>query len=278
MGGQSAVNLDETEYAKLQEMVRQLEIVSPFGKDATSGVTPEVFAHELRERMQTLQRTGNIPGSLENEKKREVLRYDMAVIAVVIRETRLSAAEQGVFADFISKPFFTRSDFGELEYFYASAWDRLSEEGKAEMSFRIWEGVRRGEYEFTDLPENVRKKEAERLAEQLEAGMYRNITKEKRGEFLTAIEGGRTDEAHQMLNDPEFAEHVATNKTTSIETGEAKQETEGKAKDGEDRAAEERDTQAQEESSGKADMANKALLPCELEKISGDFIPPMPNR
>jgi len=48
-----------------------------------------------------------------------------------------------------------------LDAFYASSYDKLSDEGKAQMSTRIQEGIRRGEFEFSDLPERVQKKENE---------------------------------------------------------------------------------------------------------------------
>jgi hypothetical protein len=58
------------------------------------------------------------------------------------QETALNAQEKKTFAGFLSKKRFTRSDFSALERFYSTAYDKLSERGKDEMSQRIQAGMR----------------------------------------------------------------------------------------------------------------------------------------
>ena len=82
---------------------------------------------------------------------------------MVERETKLNEEEKKKYAEFLAKDYFTRSDFNELSTFYADggAYDRLSTEGKANMSDRIQHGIERGEFSHDELPSNVRKKDAE---------------------------------------------------------------------------------------------------------------------
>jgi len=58
-------------------------------------------------------------------------------------ERRLSAAERKQLAAFLQKARFTKSDFAELDRFYQGPYDRLTDEGKDEMSKRVWNGTRR---------------------------------------------------------------------------------------------------------------------------------------
>jgi hypothetical protein len=58
------------------------------------------------------------------------------------QEIALSAQERKTFAEFLSKKRFTKSDFPALERFYSTAYDKLSERGKDEMSQRIQAGMR----------------------------------------------------------------------------------------------------------------------------------------
>ena len=78
------------------------------------------------------------------------------------KEAALNTKEKEQYSGFLKEDFFTKKDFGRLDDFYAHTWDRLSEGGKEQMSKRIWEGVRRNEYKFTDLPKDVQEKEESR--------------------------------------------------------------------------------------------------------------------
>ena len=119
-----------------------------------------------------------LENALENAKKRivvldkriedakvehaaEVQAHIAAAAAMAAKETKLNAEEQETYRGFLEKAYFTKKDFGKLDEFYKHSYDRLSEGGRDEMSKRIHEGVRRGEFKFTDLPERVQEKDKE---------------------------------------------------------------------------------------------------------------------
>jgi hypothetical protein len=125
------------------------------------------------------------------------------------REKALTAQEKETFNGFLHKEFFTKNDFGALEKFYAKTWDRLSEHGKDEMSHRVWEGIRRDEYSFTELPKVVREKEMERAYGRLNqsaigAGAAAEIPEKDRQDFIRAYEAGKKDEAAKALERESF--------------------------------------------------------------------------
>lgn len=82
-----------------------------------------------------------------------------AAEALAAKETRLTAEERETYRGFLEKPYFTKKDFGEVDQFCRRGYDRLSESGKEEMSKRIDEGIKRGEFKFSDLPETIQSKE-----------------------------------------------------------------------------------------------------------------------
>ena len=153
--------------------------------------------------MEELEVHGDLPNRGENEKKKATRELVAGYIAT--REFRLTAEEQQQYAEFLTREYFTKSDFGALEEFYSSAWERLSEGGKAEMSHRVWEGVRRGEYSFVELPENVRKKEAEFLYQKLANGQelpanLKAIPQAERREFMAAVESGNQTKIDDVMS------------------------------------------------------------------------------
>ena len=56
-------------------------------------------------------------------------------------EKALTADERKVFAALLRKDRFSRDDFALLDKFYSTAYDKLTERGKEEMSRRIWAGT-----------------------------------------------------------------------------------------------------------------------------------------
>lgn len=148
--------------------------------------------------------------SIEHEEEaKEDERKEQAEHAIAVsmaeRELALSRSERAVYASFLECEFFTKAMFGKLDHFYTNTWDRLSEDGKSEMSRRVWEGVRRNEYEFFELPESVKSKEAERIERMLvngEAGVDK-VTSEDKTDFLDA-QG--TNAKYSVLNRKSFAE------------------------------------------------------------------------
>lgn len=133
------------------------------------------------------------------------------VAAMVERETALNAAEKEQYRGFLMKEFFTKGDFSALENFYAGAYDRLTEEGKSEMSYRVWEGIRRGEFEFQEMPEVLKEKEAARLREELGAGNkdLEAIPETDRSDFINSWDAGRKKESYEVLDRPAFAKAVS---------------------------------------------------------------------
>ncbi|MBL9144926.1 MAG: hypothetical protein JNM99_14695 [Verrucomicrobiaceae bacterium] len=137
-----------------------------------------------------------------------------AAIAAAEREAALSLSEKQEFASFLQCEFFTKTMFDRLDRFYTNTWDRLSDDGKAEMSHRVWEGVRRGEYQFNELPGAVKEREAQRLYEVLrhEEGRDQNLRQiepQDRNDFKDAWEGQRRDAAFKILARPSFTENVS---------------------------------------------------------------------
>lgn len=121
------------------------------------------------------------------------------------KETALSARERETFDGFLKMDYFTKKDFGCLEDFYAKTWDRLSESGKNEMSHRVWQGIRKNEYTFAELPDTVREKESDRAYRRLKdsaigVGDAARIPERDRQDFIRAYEGGKRDEAEKVLN------------------------------------------------------------------------------
>lgn len=145
------------------------------------------------------------------EEKKERTESLQRVAVMVERETALNAAEKEQYQGFLQKEYFTKSDFSSLEQFYSNTWDRLTEGGKAEMSHRVWEGVRREEYRFTELPETVKEKEAQRLRDALGAGNrdLEAIPETDRSDFINSWDAGRKKESYQVLDRPSFAKSVS---------------------------------------------------------------------
>lgn len=151
-----------------------------------------------------------------------------AVAQMVEREHRLNAAEKEQYGRFLEQDYFTKAKFAELDRFYAQSWDKLSDEGKAEMSHRVWEGIRRDEYEFDELPENVRKKEAERLYHQLSGEIQadtglKNIPEQDKADFVREYKAGNDKGVSEVLNREVFAENVSSRKESSKEDSLSKE-------------------------------------------------------
>ena len=204
-------SVDEVEYFGLMESVLAVEKLLHEG--GSGSVLLGEFVKNARERMEHLEAEGLVSFSSEDKKKKTETE-NLAVAFYVQHETRLSAAEKQQYGSFLEKDFFTRSDFDELDKFYASAWDRLTDEGKAQMSHRVWEGVRASEYQFTDLPSNVKEKEAAQIyamlagEKQMPAAM-RQIPVQDKQDFISAMDEGDHSRAFSVLNRKSFKETVS---------------------------------------------------------------------
>ena len=134
---------------------------------------------------------------------------EVALVQLANKETALNAQEKEAYSGFLKEDFFTKNDFAALEHFYAKSWDKLSEGGKDEMSHRIWEGIRRHEYTFAELPKTVREKETERACRRLQdsaigVGDASRIPEKDRTDFIRAYETGKRDEAEKVLERDSF--------------------------------------------------------------------------
>ena len=140
-------------------------------------------------------------------------REEFAVDVRAAAESRLSDAEKVTYSGFLREEYFSKADFGRLEDFYRRTWDRLSDGGKDEMSRRIWEGIRRDEYTFGELPQVVQEKEASRAYRQLridsvQTSKAAGIPENDRMDFLRAYESGKTEEASKILERNSFRERM----------------------------------------------------------------------
>jgi hypothetical protein len=148
----------------------------------------------------------------EAERERQdQTRNDAVVAALVQKETALTATEKETYGSFLNQEFFTKRHFGKLEDFYARTWDRLSEGGKDKLSHRVWEGIRRDEYSFTELPKTVQEKEEDRAYAVLRnrgAGTAVRIPDADREDFIRAYDEGGPGEAAKVLERRSFRENM----------------------------------------------------------------------
>jgi len=224
---------EEDEYWRLRTAVSQIEAVVANGAVGTHSQVSSIlltWADNARKRLDQIEHSGSqLP---DNEKRQRDATQLVFAKYLVEKETALNSQERAQYEGFLSREFFTREDFGALEQFYAKSWDKLSEAGKAQMSYRIWEGARRDEYDFSELPEKVKEKEAQRLYEALlnekgrPAELNRIPAEDSQG-FVQAWKNGNREEAYQILNRPAFAENVALSpRVMSAENGKQQNTTE----------------------------------------------------
>lgn len=206
--------LDEVERQRLAEEVSRIEIfVHRNTAILDAGVLRMLnhFIDNARQRITALDEEIIVESRHRKETEQQKL---AALHRLAERELALTREERETYSRFLEKEAFTKSDFNALSKFYSGAWDRLSEGGKAEMSHRIWEGVRREEYHFSELPDSVKEKEAERLHQLLLKGPDITTDLEKipqidREDFQSAWKAGKRKEACEILDRPSFAENVA---------------------------------------------------------------------
>lgn len=90
------------------------------------------------------------------------------------------------------------------------------------MSHRVWEGVRRDEYQFSELPEMVKQKEAQQVYGMLSGAKQmpeelNNIPVGDRNDFTRAWGSGRKNEAYIVLDRSSFKENVARSTAPVLE-------------------------------------------------------------
>jgi hypothetical protein len=151
----------------------------------------------------------------ENHAREQLALFDLAA-----RETALSTKEKETYNGFLKEEFFTKRDFTKLSEFYAHTWDRLSEGGKDQMSHRVWEGIRRDLYKFSDLPQVVQEKEEDRAyavlkKREAQSGAPDRIPAVDRDDFIREYEGGKRKDAAVILSRPSFREHMFLGKDSA---------------------------------------------------------------
>lgn len=202
----SWASAEELEHKQLLATIANIErnMAVPASREVSASL--QTYLNSLKVRLGALEERQK---AFEEQKERTESLQRAAVM--VERETALNAAEKEQYQGFLQKEYFTKSDFSSLEQFYSNTWDRLTEGGKAEMSHRVWEGVRREEYRFTELPETVKEKEAQRLRDALGAGNrdLQAIPETDRRDFIDTWDAGRKKESYQVLNRPSFSKSVS---------------------------------------------------------------------
>jgi hypothetical protein len=161
-------------------------------------------------------RVATLEKKIRDSKEEETHEKEEAVAVASLEaenEKALSTSEKETFSGFLKEEFFTKKDLGRLEEFYAHTWDRLSEHGKDEMSKRVWEGVRRNEYKFSDLPKDVQEKETDRVYAVLqkpgiESSRVSQIPQADREQFIAAYDSGHKDQAEVILTRKSFANNM----------------------------------------------------------------------
>jgi hypothetical protein len=204
----SELRFAEMERDGLQSAISAVEVALAASTPGTREPL-EKFLRNARGRVLVLEKTIK-DARLEQEHHAQ---DQLALSDLAARETALSAKEKEAYDGFLKEDFFTKRDFARLSEFYAHTWDRLSEGGKDQMSHRVWEGIRRDQYKFSDLPEVVQEKEEDRAYSVLKkretkVGAPERIPAVDREDFIRAYEGGKRKDAGVILDRPSFREHM----------------------------------------------------------------------
>ena len=146
---------DEQERSNLLRAIASVETAIAVSTPGTRRVL-ENTVENAKKRITTLDQRID---QAKVEHAAEVQAQVAATAALAAKETRLSDKERETYRGFLEESYFTKSDFGKLDQFYAHSYDRLSDDGKYQMSKRIHEGIKHGEFKFADLPERVQEKD-----------------------------------------------------------------------------------------------------------------------
>ena len=214
--------MDKAVAGRLRAAVRDIESLlksAGIPRDSSSSTLLEEILSSAQKKIEGIEQLEE--QSTREERDRSL--RDVEIAVAVRYEAELTAAENRQYQEFMAKENFTKADFGKLENFYHSAYDRLSEDGKSEMSHRVWEGVRRKEYEFSELPDIVKEKEAKRLRNELGkeqvAPDLLNIPAGDRRDFMKAWDEGNKPRSYEVLDRPSFAANVSLSaKSVEAET------------------------------------------------------------
>lgn len=202
---------EEAEYAGLLSTIAQIERTLVFSPgDAGTVALLTRFVENAKGRLDALEREAKHNA----EKEKTAAETNLQIAAAVEHEKALNEAERIEYAALLEHEYFTKAEFGKLEHFYSNSWDKLTDEGKDEMSQRVWGGVRQGEYKFTELPDPVKEKEAQRMEMRLGksdelVGSLSSIPTNDRDDFMNARKQGNRELSYGVLDRPSFAQHAA---------------------------------------------------------------------
>ena len=216
---------DEMERDNLQKTISEVERVLVSSAPGTRFLLLS-FLENAKGRVAVLDKK-IMEAQVERESR---AREQASVASLAQKEAALSVSEKETYGGFLRKEFFTRKDFDTLEKFYAQTWDRLSESGKEQMSNRIWEGIRRDEYTFTELPKSVREREAKQAYKLIRESSIvsenaAQIPEKDRDDFIRAYESGNREEAGRILERESFKEKLfrdtgsKANRHSAVEKG-----------------------------------------------------------
>ena len=261
---------EELEHKQLLATIANIErnMAAPASREVSASLL--TYLNSLKTRLGVLEERQK---AFDEQKERTESLQRVAVM--VERETALNAAEKEEYQGFLQKEYFTKSDFSSLEQFYSNTWDRLTEGGKSEMSHRVWEGVRREEYRFTELPETVKEKEAERLRDALDAG-HKNldaIPESDRADFINTWDAGKKQESYKVLDRPSFAKSVSVSADALPDKVAVNHETSKNAVVENEKKAEKRDSQSVQAKASRQDLKLDDLADVSL--TATDVKPPL---
>ena len=195
--------LDEAEYQRLQTAINDAErVFANHDTQTFPNLGSEIESKKARS--QTLEHTV-IFGPDSSERRKAETATAFAIAALVAQETNLSHQERLTYSEFLHQEHFTKANFEELDEFYQGPWERLSADGKREMSQRFWMGVEQGEYSFKEAPKSVRDKEADQLAHYTKhpeeaPEVIQRMSPQIKEEFLKAHESGNQAAVEEILS------------------------------------------------------------------------------
>lgn len=203
--------VDLKEYRELEQAIREMERVQAASPQGASPLVARALDN-ARKRFAELAR------EIRVEEAQVVRAAEYA--AIIQNETALNDREKDEFGGLLLKRFFTKQDWKQLDSFYAQTWDKLTDQGKAEISHRLWEGLRYGEGKFSELPAHIKEKEAEQiyfLVKRKNVSADVELIPEKdREDFIKAFESDQKDEAYQILNRTGFTNSISTSTASPV--------------------------------------------------------------
>ncbi len=154
---------NEVEGARLARQVEEIEKLIRSGSPAAGGYPLAAILEMTQARLDAVNGEEAHTGA-ENKDRKDRDQY-AAIAYLVDRESKLNSEEKEQYSRFLEMDCFRRKDLDALAIFYedGAGYDKLSDAGKEEMTRRVAEGIRKGEFASDQMPEAVKAKSAERL-------------------------------------------------------------------------------------------------------------------